>query len=396
MREGLISRAFLLCFAANLLQCLAFNLYLHFPAFLHGLGADDVTIGLVTSLTAVAAIALRPPIGRAMDRHGRRVVIWLGGVLNVAVLCGYLALDAIGPLLYAVRIAHGLAEAMLFSALFTYAADHVPAGRRTQGLALFGVSGMLPMALSGLLGDALLAGAGFRALFAVSIGFAALSLLLSLPLPAERRAQPEEGASLGLRAALGQPDLQPLWWLGTVFSVALTAFFVFVRRYVDETGIGSVGLFFSTYTAAALFLRVTLGWLPDRAGPKRVLGPALASLVAGFLWMAQGEDARDLAVAGLLCGIGHGFTFPILFGLVVTRTPEANRGVAMAVFTALFDIGLLVGGPVLGVLIETVGFAATFGVAGSGLGLGAAIFFAWDPRARARRLRELAARVPSA
>lgn len=378
--EGLTSRAFLLCFAANLLQGIAFHLYLHFPAYLHGLGADDVTVGLVTSLTAVAAIALRPPIGRAMDRHGRRVVIWLGGALNVAVLCGYLWLEAIGPLLYVVRVVHGLAEAMLFSALFTYAADHVPAARRTQGLALFGVSGMLPIALGGVIGDVLLPAWGFRALFAASVGFAAASLLLSIPLPAERRAVAEEGVSLGLRAALRQRDLQPLWWLGTVFSVALTAFFVFVRRYVDETGIGSVGLFFSTYTAAALLLRVTLGWLPDRAGPKRVLGPALVSLVAGFLWMARAGDATDLAVAGLFCGVGHGFAFPILFGLVVTRTPEANRGVAMACFTALFDIGLLVGGPVLGALIEWLGFAATFGVAGLWLAAGASVFFVWDAR----------------
>lgn len=377
-RQGLASRAFLLCFAANLLQGIAFHLYLHFPGYLHELGADDVTIGLVTSLTAVAAIALRPPIGRAMDRKGRRPVIWAGGALNVAVLCGYLALDSIGPLLLLVRVLHGLAEAMLFSALFTYAADHVPAGRRTQGLALFGVSGMLPIALGGLLGDLLLPGLGFRAVFLASIAFAVASLLVSLPLPEKARGEPEAGVSLGLRAALGQADLQPLWFLGLVFSVALTAFFVFVRRYVDETGIGSVGLFFATYTAAALLLRVALGWLPDRAGPKRVLAPALVSLVAGFAWMSRAVDATDLAWAGLLCGLGHGFTFPILFGLVVTRTPEANRGVAMAVFTALFDIGLLIGGPLLGGLIETWGFAVTFAVAGAGLACGALVFFVWD------------------
>jgi len=46
---------------------------------------------------------------------------------------------------------------------------------------------------------------------------------------------------------------------------------------------------------------------------------------------------------------------------------------------------------VLGALIETFGFAVTFGVAGSGLGLGAVVFFVWDPRAHARRLRALSA-----
>jgi MFS family permease len=377
--DRLLTRPFLLCFWANMLQGLAFNLFLHFPGYLHQLGADDIQIGFITSLMAVAAIALRPPIGRAMDRRGRRVVILVGGVLHTVVIALYLTVTTLGPWLYFVRIVHGVAEAMLFSALFTYAADHVPARMRTQGLALFGVSGMLPIALAGLLGDHLLARSGFQGLFVMAVVFAAASLLLSLPLPEEPRA-PSDGdpATLGLRAALRQRDLRPIWFLGVVFSTVLTAFFIFMRRFVDETEVGSVGLFFSAYTVAALVLRVFLGWLPDRLGPRRVLLPALVALSAGLLWMARAETASDLAVAGLLCGVGHGFTFPILFGLVVTRAPEANRGTAMVVFTALFDIGMLLGGPALGAVIDAVGFAAMYASAGLALALGAAIFFAWD------------------
>jgi MFS family permease len=379
--DHLLTRPFLLCFAANLLQGLAFNLFLHFPRFLHELGADDVEIGFVTSLTAIAAIALRPPIGRAMDRGGRRRVILAGGALNAFVVSLYFGVERIGPWLYAVRIGHGLAEAMLFSSLFTYAADHVPARMRTQGLALFGVSGMLPIALGGVLGDVLL-GAGHAGwLFGASLALAVVSLLLSLPLP--ESPQPDgapDPASLGLRAALVQRDLLPLWWLGTVFSTSLTAFFVFTRRFVDETGIGSVGLFFSAYTAAAILLRVGFGWVPDRVGARRALAPSLACLVAGFAWMARAGDAFDLAAAGVLCGVGHGATFPILFGLVVTRAPERNRGMVMAVYTALFDIGVLVGGPSLGWLIEHAGFAAMFGAAGLLLAAGTGVFFAWDAR----------------
>jgi len=377
--DRLFTRPFLLCFWANMLQGLAFNLFLHFPGYLHQLGADDVEIGFITSLMAVAAIALRPPIGRAMDRRGRRVVILVGGVLHTGVIALYLTVTALGPWLYAVRIVHGLAEAMLFSALFTYAADHVPPRMRTQGLALFGVSGMLPIALAGVLGDLLLRERGFDAVFLAALVFAAISLLLSLPLPeAPRKAWDGDPASRGLRAALRQRDLRPLWLIGVVFSTVLTAFFVFMRRFVDETGVGSVGLFFSAYTAAALTLRVLFGWVPDRVGPKRVLLPALVALSGGFAWMAGADSARDLVVAGLLCGVGHGYTFPILFGLVVTRAPESNRGTAMAVFTALFDIGVLVGGPALGAVIERAGFAAMYGAAGAVLALGTLAFFFLD------------------
>ena len=105
----LLTRPFVLCFVANLLQGLAFNLFLHFPGYLKALGADELRIGFITALTAVAAIVLRPPTGRAMDRRGRRIVILVGGAVNVVAVALYLTVDRIGPWLYAVRVAHGLA-----------------------------------------------------------------------------------------------------------------------------------------------------------------------------------------------------------------------------------------------------------------------------------------------
>lgn len=381
----LLTRPFALCFVANLLQGLAFNLFLHFPGFLKDLGASELEIGAITALTAVAAIALRPATGRAMDRRGRRVVILVGGLVNVAAVSLYLTVVSIGPWLYFVRIAHGLAEALLFSSLFTYAADHVPAARRTQGLALFGVSGMLPISLAGTLGDWLLPRHGYSALFLCSLCLALASLLSSLPLRDGPRPEAQPGAPTGFRAALGQRDLLPLWLLGTSFSVALTAFFVFIKTFVDSTGIGTVGGFFTAYTGSALALRLFLGWLPDRAGPKRVLVVALLLLIVGFVALARARSGFDVALAGFLCGIGHGFTFPILFGLVVSRAPEANRGASLAIFTALFDLGVLMGGPAFGAVIERFGYTAMFGVGACLTALGLAGFLLWERQlARAR------------
>jgi MFS family permease len=376
--QRLWTAPFVLCFVTNLCQGTAFNLFLHLPGYLHDLGANDVQIGWIASLTALAAVAARPPVGRAMDLVGRTPVIRWGGALHALATALYLAVVSIGPLLYAVRVLHGVAEALLFSALFAYAADRVPAARRTEGLALFGVSGMLPISIGGWLGDWLLPVHGFPALFGLAAILALASFLLSLAMREPRREPPPPSASLGARAALRQPELGPLWLLGTVFSIALTAFFVFIKRFVDETGIGSVGLFFSAYTGAALTLRLFFGWLPDRVGAKRVLGPALLALVVGFAVMTGARDEASLVLAGLLCGVGHGFTFPILFALVVSRTPEANRGSTLALFTALFDLGVLIGGPSFGLVIEHFGFAAMYAIGGIGLALGTGTFFQWD------------------
>jgi len=378
---------FVLCFVTNLCQGTAFNLFLHLPGYLHDLGANDAQIGWISSLTALAAVAFRPPVGRAMDRRGRLPVIRYGGALHGCATALYLGVHEIGPYLYAVRVLHGVAEALLFSALFAYAADRVPAARRTEGLALFGVSGMLPISIGGWLGDWLLPLHGFPLLFQLATALAAGSFVLSLRMEEPARPLVASSASVGTVAALRQRELGPLWLLGTVFSIVLTAFFVFIKRFVDETGIGSVGLFFSAYTGAALALRIFFGWLPDRVGPKRVLGPALVALTLGLAVMSRAASEASVLAAGVLCGIGHGFTFPILFGLVVSRTPEENRGSTLALFTALFDLGVLLGGPTFGLVIDRFGFSAMYAAGSVALALGTAAFFALDAAVDPRRRR---------
>jgi MFS family permease len=379
-RARLLTRPFALCSLANLAQGTAFSLFLHFPGFLNGIGASDVEIGFLFGLTGIAAILARPPIGRSMDTRGRRGVILLGNAINVSAIALYLCVERVGPALYAIRIAHGIAEAMLFTALFTYAADCVPAGRRTEGLALFGVSGMLPIALGGLLGDLILRGADYAALFSVSCGFAVLSLLLSLPLRDLPRGDAEQEASRGFWAALTQRDLLPIWWVTFAFALAVAAVFTFVKRFVDETGLASVGGFFSAYSGAAILLRLGLGWLPDRIGPKRVLFPALGGVALACCLLAGATDAHQVIIAGTLFGMGHGFAFPVLFGILVTRARDADRGSAMGIFTALFDAGAVAGGPLIGALIMGAGFGAAFAAAAGIVAAGMLSFLVWDGR----------------
>ena len=71
--------------------------------------ADDLEIGVIFGLTAAVAVLARPPVGRAMDLRGRRVVILVGGALHALVCALYLTVSGMGPWIYALRVAHGLA-----------------------------------------------------------------------------------------------------------------------------------------------------------------------------------------------------------------------------------------------------------------------------------------------
>lgn len=356
---------------------LAFFLFVHFPGYLDRLGASEVEIGLIIGSTALAAILIRPQIGKEMDRRGRRPVILAGGALNIGVLLLYLTIDALGPWVYVVRVIHGFAEAMLFASIFTYAADILPDDNRTQGLALFGISGMLPIAFGGLLGDFILEQWDFRNLFVTAAALAVVAFLLSLSLPEVVEPAGRSGGTSFL-APLRQSNLLPLWWMTVVFSLALAAYFTFLRTFVDETGIGTVGGFFAAYSATAIVLRLTTGWLPDRIGAKKVLYPALILFAAGFVVLASAESSGAVLLAGALCGAGHGYTFPILYALVFARAERKNRGSASAIFTGLFDVGALIGAPTFGWLIAAFSYRTMFLVAAGWILLGGIAFAVWD------------------
>jgi MFS family permease len=375
-RPALLTPAFLLASAAHFLHALAWHLHLHLPGFLKGLGASEVRIGLIFGTTAVTAIATRPLLGRVMDTRGRRGVLLAGGVIASAVCALYLTVGSLGPGIWALRIAHGIGESMLFASLFAYAADIVPPSRRIEGIALFGVSGMIPMGLGGLLGDWLLPQGGYPLLFAVSTGLAVLALLLSVPLrePPRHAGEPPRG----VLAAIAQPNLLPIWFVGIVFASGLAAHVTFIKTYVLATGLGTVGGFFGAYSASAVLLRLLFGSVPERIGPKRALFPAMASLVLGFVLLSTTRHDLGVLAAGVLCGLGHGFTFPILLGLVLARARASERGASLAIYTALFDAGTLVGGPLLGLVITGFGYRAMFATAAVAVTLGVLVFAAWD------------------
>ncbi|MCA9681491.1 MAG: MFS transporter [Myxococcales bacterium] len=374
------SRGFALAWLGNFLHSAGFHAYVHLPGWIEQRGAGEVLIGVLIAVMAVAAVLLRPVVGRVMDTRGRKVVMIVGGVVHIVATLAYLLVDTLPgkpwAAIAAVRVVHGFAEAALFSVLFTYAADLIPAERRAQGIGLFGISGILPLALGGMLGDWVIVDGDYRGLFFTTTAMALGGLLVTLPLAETRRGS---GPGRSFAAAAAAVELRSLWFIGVVFAMGLAAYFVFLKTYLlAEPAIGTMGMFFGAYALAAVVLRVTLGWLPERIGMMRVLVPALVLASCGLATLAVAEQPLHLVVSGLLCGVGHGFAFPIISAMVVTRARPDERGSAIALFTALFDLGLLLGGPTFGLAVRLVGYGGCFVLAGSLVLVATVIFSIWE------------------
>jgi MFS family permease len=367
---------------------LAGFLFVHLPGFLLQLGAGEATIGRIMAAQALGAILAWPFAGRAMDTIGRRVVVLSGVTLFVIVIVLYLSIHSLGPGIYVVRILDGVAAMLWYTALFTYAADLVPADRRTEGLAIFGVSGLIPIGLGAGSGEIILALGTYRELFLGALGFAILGLILCFPLRDVGPSAGDQNAPSPSILVAAQRDLRPIWFAAFTFFMAVLSLFSFMKTFVIATGIGSVGSFFTAYATVAVLLRIFLGWLPDRLGARRMLGIAMPCYASGFIVLALATGPGHILAAGILCGAGHGYTFPVLFSLVVERARQHERGTAAAFFIALDWLGLLVGGPAVGYFIEQAGYSTAFMGVALLLVAGVLVFYGVDrPRALTPRAR---------
>jgi predicted MFS family arabinose efflux permease len=378
-RPSLWTRAFLLAWVANFLHSTGFHAFLHWPGWLSQRGETEVVIGLLVATMSVAAIATRPFVGRMMDTRGRRVVLLVGGATHVLATMLYMGLDVLADpswlAIVGVRVVHGVAQAAMFSVLFTYAADIVPAERRAEGIALYGISGMIPMAVGVLIGDWVIVDGDYTHVFQLAGVCALGGMLASALLPETRRGAPGRSFFAAARA----PELRPLWFVGTSFAMGLAAYFVFLKTYLIEAPqLGSMTLFFTTYAVAAVLLRVLFGWVPERFGLIRVLIPSLLIGGAGLGLIAVATGPLHMVIAAITCGIGHGFAFPIISTLVVMRAQPDERGSAIALFTALFDLGVLLGGPCFGISARYAGYPVTFALAGGLCIIATVVFIAWD------------------
>jgi MFS family permease len=366
--ERLYTRHFWTASASHFLLGMGFWMFVVFPLHLANLGASTARIGVLIALEPTAAVLVRPALGGLMIRRGRRWILRAGGILNLIAVALYLVVEDVGFGMTTIRVLHGIGIGALFTTFFTYAADISPVTRRTEGLAVFGISGILPTAFAPALGEELVLRAGFDAMFFAAAAFSAASLVFTWGL-----FEPDEdlsGATAhGFWRIARQRRHFGVWATAFFFSLGMSSYIAFLEPHARALGFERAGLFFFCYSAAAVVLRAFGRALPDRIGPRRMLIPALASLTAGLYLVADPGSLRVLGAAGVLCGMGHGYLFPILSGMAIEGTNRGSRGNAMSFFTAIFDLGQMLGPPFFGLVAEWAGYRAMFLCATAGVGV---------------------------
>ncbi|MEA1927954.1 MAG: MFS transporter, partial [Candidatus Auribacterota bacterium] len=265
----------------------------------------------------------------------------------------FLTVNSVGPWLIILRLIQGVAMGGHITAVWTITADNSPPGRLAESLGIFGIAGMVALAVGPWGGELILNKFNFAGVFIASGIISAIALALSLPLRESRPTTDCEAIRPSYRKTMGRGILVILL-ITFAFAVSRAAFTSFFAEYSLRWQIGTIGTYSIIYSVTTIFFRLITRKLPDRLGRERVLLPALITFGAGIGLIAVIHSWPVFIISAVLCGLGHCFLYPVLNALVVQRVHPVARGTATGLFISSFDIGI--GG---GSLIW--GFVAQFG-----------------------------------
>ncbi len=380
---SLFTRGFVALLAAQACFGFSFSSFFLLPKFMTTeLGAGPDEIGRVTGAFYVTAVLLGPLMGSVVDRRGRRVWLTAGALLMAAVSAAYVAVDEVGPLLYALRTLQGVAFAMAFVAGSALAVDEAPPERLALALGIFGLTMLSNNAIAPVLVEEIAGRSGWAPAFLAAAGVALLSAALSLRI--RERPRPPAGEPIPTLAEMvKRPGALRTGAVIALAGAAFGAMFTFPQPFAIEAGAERVQSFFIAYTAAALSARLAIGPFTDRLGRRRV------SMVALFLYGvstagAMAIDRIGLAPIGAAFGFAHGIFYPTFNALAVEDVGENERGKAMALFNGMFNVGYALGVFGLGMLAERAGYPPVFAVGAAAAFTGLAVLASGRSRSRPR------------
>ena len=146
--QSLYTKPFVLAATANLLFYANLNAYNLLPLYVQQLGGREGQIGTIMAMYQVAAILCQVGVGPFVDRFGRRPFILLSATLISVVSLAFAGSSVLGWHFYLLRFLQGAAMAGFTTSNLSLLADLAPESRRAEAVGIFGVSGLVTIAIA--------------------------------------------------------------------------------------------------------------------------------------------------------------------------------------------------------------------------------------------------------
>ena len=287
----LLNRDFITLVVCHFLQALGWSSMLLLPRYFDVLGESREDIGILMAAASFGGLVVRPVVGWALDYHGKRICLSLGSIFLTIGMWSLSITDPSFTTLMIARILVGIGAGTLFTGYFAFVAQHIPESRRTEGLALFGISGIL-FGLNAITNQILDDPRMIQDLFPVlSIPIIISGLLIWRVGEAPVKTDDQSHAGSFQLISLVRPELLPVWLATLIFSTLVAAFMAFATLCTPELAKHNPQSLWLYYALGAVGVRVFAAKLPDKLGTRNFVVPSLAAYCCAFLPLAEGETA---------------------------------------------------------------------------------------------------------
>ncbi|MGO4547653.1 MFS transporter [Paenibacillus sp. 2TAB23] len=393
MKETLWTKPFILLILSNLFLFLSLEMLLPtLPMFAAEKGGTDAQIGLIIGLFTFSAVLLRPFVGMASVKFGKKLLLLIGVAICLIGTASYYAAVTITMMLM-LRIVHGVGFGISTTLYGTVASDIIPASRRGEGMGFFGTGNAVAISLGPFLGIWLMEEYGFSALFIVGACILLLAIVFTAFVKGDTKAErvkvqaAAERTSFMLRFVEPKALMPSL--LGLLVGLSLGGVISFITLFGKETGVQNIGFFFLVLALSEFLIRFVSGRIFDTKGRFWVLFPAAVSCIIGCIILYMTKSTGTLLLAAVFYGAGFGAIFPGLQAWVIDRVEPGRRGVATATFYNAFDIGIGSGAMLLGLVATWSNYATMYLVSSVFFIVYLAVYFMYERKLKQGRQSKL-------
>ncbi len=361
---SIYNQIFWWAYLANLLLVSANALTFRFAELINLLGGTQQIAGTIVSVGSISALVGRLFLGQWMDRFGVRPLWLITSVIMIVGILMMVLIPSLGLSMYLGRALFVFGIGGMFACSITHIQNQVPAHRRTEVIGSLGSSGFLGMIVGSQLGDLILANTSdsmsrYWILFGVAALFAFIYLLIVFWIT-------RNDTHIARHETPSAFPLLFKYWPGKVIIVAMmmgmgfTSTTVFLTRYATSMQLRGVGTYFTAYAITAFFIRVMTRHTSKIYGRHRMIVVGMLGHIIGHFGLCFVSHEWHFILPAMCSGFAHALLFPCVVSLGTETFPPQFRGTGTTLLLCFLDLGGLLSAPLLGGIIDHVGFAAMF------------------------------------
>lgn len=318
--------------------------------YARSLGAGATFAGIIVGIMSIAAMFLRPIAGNLTDHYSKYGLSFIGGILILIGVVGYVVTPNSGMLLL-FRLINGTGYVLDTVCMTTWLAYLVPREHVGEAMGFYGLMNALAMAIGPAISINIYQKIGYRHSMLLS---ACSALLMVIVIQfVGKKGQPSGQARKKGHFKIIQMNALPVAMLTTLFALPYFATQADIVTYVSQRGVNvAVGSYFLIYAAILLVLRIVLKNYFDTVRFGKWLIISTIAMVFYLIMLAIMHNNWQMGLAAAGMAIGYGLIYSVLQSTALLLAPLNEQGLASSTFYLGLDIGMSMG-PILGGILDS-------------------------------------------